>query len=167
MNAAYFRRLFDYNYWAHQRVWDCVMKLSDEQFTRPCDYSIGSVHAQIVHTMGAELLWLTRVQGNPIPRIPPTEDYPTREMIRAKWDEIEREWYAYLDALNDEALEKRIEYVSVTGNTKRVSVVYDSLMQILNHSTDHRAQILSLIHQLGGETIAQDLIFYSWEYPTA
>jgi uncharacterized damage-inducible protein DinB len=41
----------------------------------------------------------------------------------------------------------------------------DSLMQILNHSTDHRAQILSLIHQLGGATIAQDLIFYSWEHP--
>lgn len=164
MNTAYFRRLFDYNYWAHQRVWDCVMQLSEEQFTRPCDYSIGSVHAQIVHTMSAEWLWLTRVRGAAIPRIPPPEEYPTREVIRVRWDEIEREWRSYVDGLKDEDLEKRIEYVSVTGNTKRISVVCDSIMQILNHSTDHRAQILALIHQLGGKTIAQDLIFYSWEH---
>lgn len=165
MNAAYFRRLFDYNYWAHRRVWDCVMQLTEEQFTRPCDYSIGSVHAQVVHTMGAEWLWLTRVRGAAILRFPPPEDYPTREMIRVRWDEIEQEWRAYLDGLKDEDLEKRIEYVSIRGNTRRVNVLYDSLAHILNHSTDHRAQMLAVIHQLGGKTIEQDLIFYTWEHP--
>ncbi len=165
MNAAYFRRLFDYNYWAHGRVWDCVMQLTGEQFTRPCDYSIGSVHAQVVHTMGAERLWLTRVRGAAIARIPPPEDYPTREMIRVRWDEIEQEWRKYLDGLKDEDLEKQIEYVSITGNTRRVNVLCDSIMQILNHSTDHRAQTLAVIHQLGGKTIEQDLIFYTWEHP--
>jgi uncharacterized damage-inducible protein DinB len=165
MNAAYFRRLFDYNYWAHRRVWKCVMALTDEQFTRPSDYSIGSVHAQVVHTMGAEWLWLTRARGNPVPRIPPPEDYPTREAIRVRWDEIEREWRAYVEALTDVDLTRNIEYVSVSGNMRRVSFLPDALIQILNHSTDHRAQTLALIHQLGGETVEQDLIFYAWEHP--
>ncbi len=63
MNAAHYRRLIDYSYWAHRRVWDCIMKLSDEQFARPSDYSIGSLHAQVVHTMSSEDLWLRRIRN--------------------------------------------------------------------------------------------------------
>lgn len=58
MNATYFRRMIDYTYWAHRQVWGCVLELTDEQFARASDYSIGSVHQQVVRTMGAEWLWL-------------------------------------------------------------------------------------------------------------
>ena len=63
MNAERFRKLFDYNYWAHRRVWECVESLSESQFVQPCDYSVGSIHDQEVHTMSAEWLWLSRING--------------------------------------------------------------------------------------------------------
>jgi hypothetical protein len=37
MNTAYLCRLLDYNYWAHHRVWNCVMPLTEEQFTQPSE----------------------------------------------------------------------------------------------------------------------------------
>lgn len=166
MNAAYFQRLFDYNFWAHRRVWQCITPLSDEQFMRPSSYSIGSIHAQLVHTMGAEALWLARVRGSSTPSsLPEPKQYPTREAIRACWDEVERDWRAYLANLSDVTLTQNIEYTSINGHRKRTNFLPEALIHTLNHSTDHRAQTLSLIHQVGGSTLEQDLIFYSWEHP--
>jgi uncharacterized damage-inducible protein DinB len=165
MYAVYLQRLYDYNFWAHRRVWDCVMQLSDEQFTRPCDYSIGSVHQQVVHTMGAEWLWLSRLKGVSPDSFPAPEDYPTRTAIRTRWDEIENNWREYVGGLGNIQPSQMVTYVSINGRSERTTPLWEALIHILNHSTDHRAQTLALIHQVGGKTIEQDLIFYSWEKP--
>lgn len=165
MNANHYRRLFEYNQWANRRVWECVTALSDEQFSRPCDYSIGSIHEQLVHTMGAEWLFLQRVQGISPTSIPPAEDYPTRDALRQHWDSIIAGWLTYLDNLHDEALDGKITFTSFNGRTQRTMPLWEMLTQILNHSTDHRAQTLALIHQVGADTIEQDFIFYAWENP--
>lgn len=163
MKIQELQRLFDYNYWAHRRVWDCVLTLTDEQFTRPSDYSIGSVHQQIVHTMEVEALMFARANGASPSALPAASDYPTRDSIRARWDTIETGWRAYLPTLDDAQLEQPVQYVSLTGNQSRTNRRWELLMQCLNHSTDHRAQTLAIIHQVGGKTIAQDWIFYTWE----
>jgi uncharacterized damage-inducible protein DinB len=163
MNADYFRRLFDYNYWAHRRVWECVEALTESQFTQPCDYSIGSIHDQVVHTMAAEWLWLSRVNGVSPDSLFATADYPTRAAVRAKWDEVEAGWRSFVKPLQDKQLDDVVEYVSLTGKATRYSPLWEMLTQILNHGTDHRAQTLALIHQVGGKTVEQDFIFYSWE----
>jgi uncharacterized damage-inducible protein DinB len=163
MNTTHFQKLFEYNYWAHRIVWDCVLKLSDEQYYRPCDYSIGSVHNQVAHTYAGEYLWLGRVRQDPLPRFPALDEYPDRVSLRAAWDELEREWRGFVNQLDDQALAESLEYVSINGNRKRTTPLWEMLTQILNHGTDHRAQTLALIHQVGGETLEQDFIFYSWE----
>jgi uncharacterized damage-inducible protein DinB len=33
-------------------------------------------------------------------------------------------------------------------------------MQVINHSTDHRAQTLAMLHHLGAPTIGQDFLAY-------
>ena len=87
MNADHFRKLFDYNYWAHHNVWGCVLKLSDEQYYRPCNYSVGSVHNQVAHTYSAEYLWLGRARQDAAPRFPALDEHPDRTSLRAAWDE--------------------------------------------------------------------------------
>ena len=167
MNAAYFRRMIDYTYWEHRQVWSCIAELSDEQFRRPFDYSIGSVYEQVVHTMGAEWLWLQRVRGEQTDPFLSPADFPTREKVRVRWDQVEAGWREFVGALTDDQLEQTIEYVSVNGVVKRSQPLWEGLAQLVNHATDHRAQTLALIHQVGGKTLAQDFIFYTWEYPAS
>ena len=164
MNANYFRRLFQYTDWAHRQVWGCVMQLNEEQFTRPCDYSIGSVHEQIVHTMAAEWLWLERVRGISPEALFGKHEYPTRESIRVKWDDITADWQTYLAGLRDVQLAEPLAYTSLKGRSRRETPLFEVLAHVANHGTDHRAQTLSLIHQVGGPTLEQDLIFFSWEH---
>jgi len=165
MNKQNALRLFDYNVWANHKVWNFVLALSEEQFKRPSDYSIGSVHQQVVHVMDAEAVWLARIRGAAPEIFHDAEVFPTRESIRARWDTVEAAWHSYLDGLLDGDLQGTAEYISRTTGKQYRTPVWESVMQIINHSTDHRSQILALIHQLGGETGPHDFIFYTWENP--
>ncbi len=165
MSANHYRRLFEYNDWANRRLWECIIPLTDEQFRRPNNFSIGSIHEQVVHLMGVEWLFLQRVQGISPTSIPLVEEYPTRDAIRQQWDGITSDWLPYLVYLNDEALDGSITFTSFNGRTQRTMPLWEMLSQMLNHSTDHRAQTLAVIHQVGGKTLEQDFIFYAWENP--
>ncbi|MBL8146344.1 MAG: hypothetical protein JNL34_08160, partial [Anaerolineae bacterium] len=74
---AMIRTLFDYNLWAHERVWPGILTLDDEQFARPFDYSLGSVRAQMVHVLSVDNRWLARVAGRPTPDRLDPETYPS------------------------------------------------------------------------------------------
>lgn len=162
MLADTIRTLFDYHYWANRRVRDCIAALTDEQFTRPNDYSVGSMRNQVVHMMGAEVLWLSRLRGvSPTSFLSP-DDFPTPQSVFDAWAAQETEMRAYLAGLTDEQLAQTIEYRTTNG-TPYQDTTWVILMQLINHGTDHRAQILAGLHQLGAPTVPQDFITYSRE----
>lgn len=159
MMSDYIRTLYDYNYWAHRRVWSCVVQLSDEQLHRPLDYSIGSIQAQLVHTMSAENVWFTRLRGESPASMFNPSDYPTLDSIRQAWDKIEAQVYEYLGTLDDATLAHSLQYHNTAGNAFSTSI-WGILLHLLNHGTDHRAQTLAMIHIVGGPTLDQDIIRY-------
>ncbi len=163
MNIQMFQELFEYNRWANARVWQCVMQLTEAQFHEPSTYSFGSVQKQVVHTMDAESLWHKRLLGFSPPAFLNPADYPLRSMIRAEWDIIEGDLADYVDRLDERQLEAEMEYRSINGDALRHLPVWQALQHMVNHSTDHRAQTLAQIHHVGGPTVAQDLVFYTWE----
>jgi uncharacterized damage-inducible protein DinB len=134
------------------------MTVSEEDFRRDVDYSLGSLHTQIVHTMWAEDVWYSRIHQQPRPDYT-TADYPSRALIRGKWDDIEGMWRAYVDGLTVEQLNQSFETVRANGERYQHTVQH-ALMQIVNHGTDHRAQMLRIIHDVGGETFSQDIAYY-------
>lgn len=158
MNVAYFCAMFDYSYWAHRRVWACVTQLTDEQFTRNLGYSWGSINGQVAHTMNAEWVWLSRMQGTASPAMLKFEDFPTRESVRAQWDEIESKVRAFLGELTDARLDQTIFYLR--ADQPYSQKVWEILAHVINHGTDHRAQTLAMLHQLGAPTVEQDIIIY-------
>jgi uncharacterized damage-inducible protein DinB len=159
MDVKTIQQLYDYNYWAHARVWDCVVKLSEEQLMRPLDYSIGSIHAQLVHTMSAESVWFDRIRGDSPPGMFDPSDFPTRHAIRTAWDAIEQRVRHFLQSLDSDTLSGDIIYQRTNGEPKTTPLL-GILLHLVNHGTDHRAQTLAMIDRVGGETVAQDLIFY-------
>ena len=86
MHADMFKTLYEYNYAAHRRVWDCIMHLTDEQFVERVDYSIGSVRNHCVHLTNVDARWLARLQGKPLPEGLNNDDFGTRDATRARWE---------------------------------------------------------------------------------
>jgi uncharacterized damage-inducible protein DinB len=44
-------------------------------------------------------------------------------------------------------------------------VQWQVLLHVVNHGTDHRAQTLRLLNDLGVKTVSQDYIFYVYDHP--
>lgn len=161
MNVNAFRHFYDYHFTENRKLWDSyVTPLSPEQFTQHVDYSHGSVRDQIVHLISADDMWFSELRGvGPSEPIPPT-NFDDREIIRAHWDRVERSMRDYLAELRDEMLfNKPIE----EPEEDKDLIVWQVLLHVANHGTDHRAQLLRLLNDLGVKTASQDYIFYVYD----
>lgn len=162
MNANAFRHFYDYHFSENHKVWDHVTSLSFEQFTQPVAYSHGSVRDQIVHLIEAEDMWFSELRG-----IVPSEplhpaDSDDRNIIRAHWDSVEQSMRTYLAELRDEML---FDKPITEPEEDKDLIVWQVLLHVANHATDHRAQLLRVLNDLGVETIYQDYIFYAYDHP--
>lgn len=160
MNADAFRQYYDYHFAENRKLWDrYICQLTDEQFTQALDYSHGSVRDQIVHLMSVDDAWFHDLQGSEFPEALPagTND---REAIRAYWDRVEGNMRGYLAELSDDMLFDK----PLQGEDKDL-VLWQVLLHVVNHGTDHRAQLLRLLHDMGVETGYQDYVFYLYENP--
>lgn len=156
MNVDAIRDLYEYHFTINRKLWDqCVMPLTDEQFKRPIEYSVGSVRNQVVHMLNVDDRWFSALRGEPVPGFLNPVRYHKRDAIREMWDGIEARMRDYLATLHEGRL---LEPLTVTP-TKQFQV-WQVLMQVINHGTDHRAQLLALLHQLGVKTMPQDYYFY-------
>jgi uncharacterized damage-inducible protein DinB len=161
MTPTSIRRLFDYSYWAFERVWDCIMDLSDAQFTKDIDYSVGSIRNHVVHMMSLDLRWIRRVQGTTVPPLMPFEIFNTRADAKAKWDDIKDEVLTYVYSLDQAGLDEPVRYEIRTSLLGLQRGRWELLLHVANHGTDHRAQLLAMLHtHFGVKTVEQDLIFY-------
>ena len=161
MNADAFRHFYDYHFAENHKIWDYVMQLSPEQFTQPVNYSRGSVRDQVVHLMDCDYTWVSELQDvRPSEPVPPT-DIDDRQILRARWDSIEQSMRDYLAELQDDMLfEKPIK----EPEEDKDLIVWQVLLHVANHGTDHRAQILRLLNDLGLKTESQDYIFYVYKH---
>lgn len=155
----YIQLIWNYNYWAHHKLWDSLMTISDDDFIREVNYGIGSLHKQVVHTMWAEALWLRRIKGQE--RINWTrDDYPTREAVIERWKLVEQDYQNYLKNISQDELDREIDVYSQAYEQSYTHSIAEILIHVVNHGTDHRAQILRLIGDYVGETFEQDMIYY-------
>src|SRR6266508_3228974 len=140
------KTLFDYNFWAFNRVWECISRLSDEQFLEEIDYSTGSIRNIVVHIMSANRNWVSRLQGIEIPPRLAFEDFDVLSTTKAKWDELRSEFLNYLVSLNQDQLEGTVNWELPARGLKLSNLGWEILLHVANHATDHRAQILSILH---------------------
>ena len=155
------KTLFDYDCWAFERIWKCISHLSDAQFVEEIDYSTGSIRNIVVHMMSACRNWMSRLQGTSIPPRLVFEDLDTQAKIKATWDEVQRESLAYVNSLNEEQLDEIIPWELPVRGLKLSNLRWEILMHVINHGTDHRAQILAILHDhFHANTVEQDLIIY-------
>lgn len=163
MNADAFRHFYSYHFAENRKIWDgYVAQLSAEQFTQGVKYSHGSVRDQIAHLINADDVWFSELSGvDPFEPLPPA-NVDDRESIRAHWDRVEQKMRSYLAELRDDMLfHTPIEEPDEDEDL----IVWQVLLHVVNHATDHRAQILRVLNELSIDTTYQDYIFYVYENP--
>jgi uncharacterized damage-inducible protein DinB len=105
--------------------------------------------------------WFSELRGVDPSDPLPAADFDDREIIRKHWDNVERSMRAYLAELqNDMLFSKPIK----EPDEDKELIVWQVLLHVVNHGTDHRAQLLRLLNDLGVKTMSQDYIFYVYDH---
>ncbi len=162
MNANAFRHFYDYHFAENRSLWDSyIVSLSFEQFTQAVGYSHGSVRDQILHLMNVDDAWFSGLRGIENPDSYNPADFDDREIIRTHWDKVEKNMREYLANLQEEML---TEKPFADGEDKDL-ILWQVLLHVANHGTDHRAQLLRVLNDMGVKTTSQDYIFYVYDHP--
>ncbi len=160
MNANTMRQLYEFNRWANGRVLEAVSALSAEDFGRDLRSSHRSVKETLVHILSGEWIWLMRWQGvSPKAMWAPAE-FATLAALRSRWTEFEREQTQFVSSVTDESLRQEIGYENTRGQ-RFTYPLWQMMQHIVNHSTYHRGQVVTMLRQLGAVPPATDfLVFY-------
>ena len=160
MSLKDIEELFDYDSWANGLVFDAAARLADEELRRDLSTSHESVFGTLVHIVGAEEVWLARWQKEPAKGLPAVSEFETLDALRSRWEGIRRERDAFVSSLEgDDALADELEVTTLAGGAYR-HTFQEMFHHVVNHSSYHRGQIVTLLRQLGAEPPATDLIRY-------
>lgn len=160
MNADAFRFLYDYHFSENRKIWETnIVPLSQENFLQDVAYSVGSIRNHVVHMMNADLAWFSGLTNDDNPQFFEAAELDNRDDIRAKWDGVEAKMRAYLASISDDMLFTN----PIDFEEDKDLLLWQVLLHVVNHGTDHCAQLLRLLNEAGQKTDAQDLVFYLYE----
>lgn len=159
------RELYAYNRWANRRLLDAASRLSPEAFTRDLGSSFPSVGDTLAHIVAAEWVWLERWRGRSPTGPPDAWDLSTPGTLRAAWEEVDRNRQAFLVELTEAASGREIAYRTTSGQPFE-QPLGQMLRHVVNHSSYHRGQVVTMLRQLGAEPPPTDLILFYRERVT-
>jgi len=158
------RTLYAFNAWARARMLDAVAQLDEAAYRRDLGNSFASVHSTLVHILGAEEIWLSRWCGETPAALISPDAFGSFGEVRQRWDELEAALRGFLAGLTDEGVLRVIRYRDTRGND-HATPLWQMMQHVVNHSTYHRGQVMTMLRQLGGTPEATDLIaFYRHDH---
>jgi len=142
MTENFLEKLFEHNNWANLRILEACAPLSDEQLdAEPKSATQGSIRSTLVHLVSSQRGYLALLT------LPP-EQRPTTPLTIADLQEsIRQSGEGLLALVKDESkLFHKTQLQTRDGYHVEPSVV---VTQVINHATEHREQIKSMLSALG------------------
>ncbi len=150
MSAALMRDLYEYHRWANRTLFEFANALGEPVCARDVgtQFSHPKVTRMFAHLYGADWVWLSRWKGMS-PTTLPGAELTTMAAVRGRWDALEAEQQAFVDALTDADLARMVEYKNTAGKT--LGAPLGPLLQhVANHATHHRSEIATMVTMLSG-----------------
>jgi uncharacterized damage-inducible protein DinB len=152
--------LIDYHYWALERLFDTLERLTPGQFTQRIENSFPSVRETMVHMWGAEVVWIARWDGESLPGLPDGRHLPDLAALRTAWKQLHARLQAIVERLGEDGVNRPFEYRSFDG-TLQQQPFSQMLQHVVNHGSYHRGQVTMMLRQLGVAPAKQmDLIAF-------
>lgn len=149
--------LYVYNGWANGRILKAVAELSDRELWKDLGSSFPSVGATVVHLLAAEWVWVSRWEGTSPRSMPDGWSGGTVADLRDRWTDLQERQRAFLGTLGEGDLDRVVDYTNLAGKPYRSSIG-QMLRHVVNHSSYHRGQVVTMLRQLGRSAPSTDLI---------
>ena len=150
MSVAMVRDLYDYHRWANRRLFDVALALGEPACAQEVgkQFSVPTLRQMFAHVYMADANWLQRCKGVSPPGSP-FVDMASMAEVRGKWDALEAEQKAFIDAQSEAGLGRVVEYKNSQGQAFRMTLGV-LLQHVANHATHHRSEIATMLTMLSG-----------------
>ena len=109
--------------------------------------------------MGAQWVWLERLQERTPTALPPVNTYENLTKLRIAWALVRQDLLAYINNLSESDVEHPFEYRNFRGDLFRDSPG-PVLQHLANHGSYHRGQVATMLRQLDIKPPNIDLIAF-------
>jgi uncharacterized damage-inducible protein DinB len=151
--------LHAFNAWASNRILDAVGRMPEADVSKDMKTSHGSIHATLVHMVGAEKMWLSRWLGTPDRTFLSSDEVPTLGDLRAAWERVGFETARFIGTMNDRKLQETFTMTTAKGESF-VHTYSQAFQHVVDHSTYHRGQVVAMMRQLGVAPPSTGLIVF-------
>lgn len=148
------KQLAAYNIWADKRILDLILSLTEEQQAAELPSSFKNLYKTVLHMWDAESIWWQRMKLQDRFVIPSVGFEGSMKDVCNGLVQQSRQWEEWIN----NASEISLEHVFAYQDTKKEQVkqpIYQMLLQLFNHGTYHRGQLVNMLRQLGVEKIPQ------------
>lgn len=144
--------LFHYNVWANGRILPLLSRLSSEQLSAPVEAMFGTILETANHLLGVERVYLQMLSDEPAQRAPA---FPL-EALAPTSAELGAGYHGLLAHLDESALNTTFRVPWFEREFTR----RDGLLQVVTHSTEHRADLAAALTRCGIATPPIDYAVY-------
>ena len=151
---------YEYNDWANKRILNAASKLTEAQLTAPNDFGWGDLRGGLVHILDAEYGWFSFLFSREDEGILDPASFADVAALRARWAQQSDITRQCLATLKDEDLYRihSSEHGGVTYNW----VLWQVLVHVVNHGTQHRAESAAILTGFGCSPGDMDMsLFYT------
>ena len=143
---------FRHNTMMNERLLETCRGLSSEQLAATTAGTFGSIGATLVHLSNAQEGYAARILGHERPERLPEDPFPGFDVLSKRFSEGNRQLER---AVTTSASDREIE---VGGDEEETWKLPASLilLQAINHGTEHRSQISTILTQIGVEPPEMD-----------
>ena len=153
--------LFEYAWWARDRLLEAARDMTDEEFSRENGFTYGSLRGILVHAMDAEESWCSRFLSEQVAPEPSVDEFISVEALKQRWSLTEQRWRGYLAGLAEVALGEDFVLRRRNGEEHRTPL-WVVLTHVVNHGTQHRSEAAEALTMARRSPGSLDLTTFAW-----
>ncbi|HLH68808.1 MAG TPA: DinB family protein [Candidatus Dormibacteraeota bacterium] len=142
--------LYACNAWVMENMLEASRRLAPEDLTRDRRGAYGSILTTLAHVVGAHQVWSARLDGSSPTALPGTDAMPTLDDVGVAFRKVSKEYRSRIARLTP-AEAKRIVSYRTTAGTFEEHPVDAILLHVSLHTSNHLAQVATLLTQAGVE----------------
>jgi uncharacterized damage-inducible protein DinB len=152
--------LAEYNVWANKRITKFIEEAGELIADQNIPGSFPSIRKTLFHIWDAQEIWMKRLNGTSVNSWPSHHFTGTLHEALELFNEGSNEYVSFLKNIPENGHFTSVEFHSTDG-TPYFNTIEEIISHVMNHSTFHRGQIVTMLRIAGFQNLTStDLIRY-------
>ncbi|CAN5428241.1 DinB family protein [soil metagenome] len=148
MNQHHLHKLASYNLWANKRISEYIVNAGEHKADEVIESSFPGIRKTLYHLWDGQEIWMMRLNGKSANSWPSHHFTGTLADATLALVKNSEEYVRFAENITVQSAQEVLNYNAMDGSVFSNSLE-DVLMHIMNHSTFHRGQLITMLRITG------------------